>query len=180
MSCSCQGRFPQNLPWKPPWPQQLYPLDFTKSPKNEYSCGFTTDRRVAVGMDKPPSNRPAKFALNLLNLLKEKQQQHAHACRGREYTGLLLFFEFLESPSEARPERSCQQRLEDRSGFPLLSALPSLHRDAMGKVGKGMCQWPNRAPMGRTLSCRRAWGNGFGSARGLSPSWAGFSGRGIP
>ena len=108
-------------------------------------------------MDKPPSNRPAKFALNLLNLLKEKQQQHAHACRGREYTGLLLFFEFLESPSEARPERSCQQRLEDRSGFPLISALPSLHRDAMGKVGKGMCQWPNRAPMGRTLFCRRAW-----------------------
>ena len=27
----------------------------------------------------------------------------------------------------------------------------------MGKVGKGMCQWPNRAPMGRTLFCRRAW-----------------------
>ena len=47
-------------------------------------------------------------------------------------------------------------RLEDREGVPLLSALPSLQRDTMGKVGKGMCQWPNRAPMGRTLFCRRA------------------------
>jgi hypothetical protein len=25
------GSLPQNLPWKPPSPQRLYPLDFTKS-----------------------------------------------------------------------------------------------------------------------------------------------------
>jgi hypothetical protein len=27
------GSLPQNLPWKPPSPQRLYPLDFTKSQK---------------------------------------------------------------------------------------------------------------------------------------------------
>jgi hypothetical protein len=29
------GSLPQNLPWKPPSPQRLYPLDFTKSRLSE-------------------------------------------------------------------------------------------------------------------------------------------------
>jgi hypothetical protein len=52
------GSLPQNLPWKPPSPQRLYPLDFTKSlyfSKNRHSPSklkqyFTDLERLAAGL----------------------------------------------------------------------------------------------------------------------------------
>ncbi len=74
-------------------------------PKMSIHAGLRRIERWLQAWTSHSLNRPAKSPLNLLNLLKEKQQQHARERRGRECRGLLLlFFEFLAPPSEARPE----------------------------------------------------------------------------
>jgi len=82
-----------------------------------------------------PSNQPSNFPLNLLNLLKEKQQQHVRRHQSRESAGLLLFSKFSKSSSGDPPRTPMPAPSKNTRRVFSHSGLPSLLRDAIGKVG---------------------------------------------
>ena len=72
---------------------------------NQYSCGFTTIRGVAVGMDKPLLESTCKIRPKPIKPFKGKATTTRARTLGPGKRGVVVvFFEFLESPSEARPE----------------------------------------------------------------------------
>lgn len=107
-------------------------------------------------MDSHPSNRPAKIALNLLNLLKEKQQQPARERRGLENNGgcCCCFLNSLTIALRGSSRTPTAPSGRPRRGSAPLGASESASR-RNGQGGQRMCQRPLRAPMGRTLFCRR-------------------------
>lgn len=91
-----------------------------------------------------------------------------------------MFSEFLKSSSEAPIERSWQRSQRKPKRFSPASVLPSLHLDAMGKVGMGGTRADTTGADSQAEPCIAGErGNGLGSARALSLSWVGFSDLGI-